>query len=103
MRFPFTTHIEVGDEEIELFVIYDVTPLVPARLYGDYPQPAEGGEVELISVKHNGAEFPLTDKQEAALIRECEERAQSDVAEEEAEAAEWRAQSRRDERLMGDD
>lgn len=101
MRFPFTTYIERGEDEIELAVIYDVTAFVPARLYGDYPQPAEGGEVELISIKHKGAEFTLTDAEESALITECEERAGSDMAEEAAEAAEWRAQSRRDALMEG--
>lgn len=96
MRFPFTTYIDAGDEEIELAVIYDVTPLVAAT----YWQPAEGGEVELISVKHGGADYPLSGEQEAALIRECEERAGEDMAEERAAAEEWRAQSRRD-ALMG--
>ena len=44
MRFPIIHYIERGDEEIELAVIYDVSPFVPAVLYGDYPQPAEGGD-----------------------------------------------------------
>lgn len=100
MRFPFTTYIEVGETEIELAVVYDVTPFVPARLYGDYPHPAEGGEVELISVKHNGTDFPLTDEQEAALIAECEERAGEDLAEEVAAAEEYRAEARREDALM---
>jgi hypothetical protein len=102
MRFPFNTTIEVGDDEIELAVIYDVTPFIPARLYGDYPQPAEGGEVEIISVRHNGADYVLTDAQEAALLTECEERAQSDISAEEDAAAEWCAQSLRDALMMGD-
>ena len=100
MSFSFNTTIEVGEVEIELAVIYDVTPYVPARLYGDYPQPEEGGEVEIISVHHNGAEYPLTDEQEAALQAECEGRASSDIAEELEEAAEWRAQSRLDAIMM---
>lgn len=100
MRFSFNTTIEVGEVEIELAVIYDVTPYVPARLYGDYPQPEEPAEVEIISVKHNGAEYPLTDEQEAALLAECEERAQDDIAAELDAAAEWRAQNRRDALMM---
>lgn len=100
MRFPITHYIERGDEEIELSVIYDVSPFVPAILYGDYPQPAEGGEVEIISVKCDGAEFGLYPHEEAALLAACEERAQSDMEDEAAEAAEWHAQSRRD-ALMG--
>ena len=102
MRFPFTHYIERGDEEIELSVIYDVSEFIPARLYGDYPQPAEGGEVEIISVKCDGAEFGLYPHEEAALQQACEERAGSDIEEERAEAAEWKAQCRRDDLLMGD-
>lgn len=101
MRFPITHYIERGDEEIELAVIYDVSPFIPAVLYGDYPQPAEGGEVEVISVKHKGAEFRLTDDEEAALQTACEERAQSDIEAEASDAAEWREQSRRDEMMGG--
>lgn len=102
MRFPFTHFIERGDEEIELHVIYDVSEYVPARLYGDYPHPAEGGEVEIISVKCDGAEFGLYPHEEAALLTACEERCRSDIEEEANEAAEWRAQERRDALLMGE-
>lgn len=83
MRFPFTTYLEIGDDEIELSVIYDVT-------------------ISLISVRHGGAEYPLTDEQETALIAACEARADEDIAEESAAAAEWHAQARRDDMLMGD-
>ena len=101
MRFPFTHYIERGDEEIELAVVYDVSPFVPARLYGDYPQPAEGGDVEIISIKCDGVEFNLYPHEEAALQSACEERAQADIEEEAYEAAEWRAQSRRDALMEG--
>lgn len=100
MRFPFTTYIERGDDEIELSVVYDVTPGTPARLYGDYPHPEEPAEVEIISVKRDGQPFATTDAEDAKLQQECEERAGEDMAEEAEAAAEWRAQSRRDERLM---
>jgi len=100
MRFPFDTTIERGDEEIEVRVIYDITPLIPARLYGDYPQPAEGGDVEIISIRRDGKPFVLTDAEEGALLNECIERSGEDMAEEAAAAAEWRAQARRDDALM---
>ena len=96
MRFPITHHIERGDDEIELAVIYAATPFVAAT----YWQPAEGGEVEVISVKRDGKHFDLTDAEEAALQQACEERAQEDIAEEAANQAEWRAQCRRDDALM---
>lgn len=96
MRFPFTHYIERGDDEIELSVIYDCTPFVAATRW----QPAEGGEVEIISVKHKGAEFALTDAEEETLINACEQRAPQDFADEAEEAAEWKAQCRRDDALM---
>lgn len=100
MRFPFDTSIERGDDEIELRVVYDVTPYVPAQLYGDYPQPEEGGEVEIISVKRDGEPFDLTGDEEAKIQRECEERSGDDMACQRDEAADWMAQSRRDNLLM---
>lgn len=96
MRFPFTHYIERGDEEIELHVIYSVSPFIPATYY----QPAEGGEIEIISVTCDGDAFGLYPHEEAALLRACEERAGSDIEEERAEAAEWRAQCARDDALM---
>ena len=104
MRFPFTTTIERDEWEYELAVVYDVTPYRPATgpTYACGGQPAEGGEVELISVKHNGAEFTLTAAEAAALIAECEERAGEDMADEEAAAADWKYQEARDRQLMRD-
>lgn len=104
MRFPFDTTIERDDEEIELRVIYDVSPLIPERgpTYDCGGQPAEGGEVELISVTRDGQPFTLTDAEEAALINECSNRSGDDIAEEAAAEADWRYQKYRDEQLMGE-
>ncbi len=99
-RFTFDVDHMVGRREIELRVTYSVTPGRPARLYGDYPHPAEDPEVELISVKHGGKDIALSDAEEDALLQMAIERAGEDLAEEAAEAAEWRAQSRRDAMLM---
>lgn len=101
MRFPFTTYIERGDDEFELRVIYDVTPGTPARLYGDYPHPAEPAEVEIISVTHNGKPFATTDEELEKIFAEAEERCGEDMAEEAEAAAEWREQSRRDRMMDG--
>ena len=67
MRFPFTHYIERGDEEIELAVIYDVSAYHEATRW----QPAEGGEVEIISVKCDGNEFGLYPHEDAALQKDC--------------------------------
>lgn len=102
MRFPYFAYVERDGQEIELAVVYDVSPYIPATgpTYSCGGQPAEGGEVELISVRYNGAEFTLTDAEEEALIAECEERAGEDMAEEAAAAADWKYQEARDRQLM---
>lgn len=105
MRFIFTTSIERGDDEIDVRVVYDVSPFVPAVLYCDYPQPAEGGEVEIIKAEFVGVDAatmpaPLTDAEYDALQDEAEARAQSDLADEAADRADWLYQERRDRQLM---
>lgn len=102
MRFPYTHYIERGDDEIELTGVYDVTPFIPASgpTYACGGQPAEGGEIELISVRHNGAEFPLTEDEEAALIDKLAEQSGEDMAEEESARADWAYQEHRDRLLM---
>lgn len=104
-QFIFTTSIERGDDEIDVRVVYDVSPIIPARLYGDYPQPAEGGEVEIIKAEFVGVgaasmPSPLTDAEYEALQDEAEARAQSDLADEAADRADWRYQEYRDRQLM---
>jgi len=95
-RFTFDYDIERGDGCIEVRVCYDVTPFVEAT----YWQPAEGGEVEIISVKRDGVEFTLTDAEEAAILDACQTRATDDAAEEAAAQADWRYQEYRDRLLM---
>jgi hypothetical protein len=100
MRFPFDTIIDRDDEEIEVRVIYDVRPGDEPCPHGDYPHPGYGAEIEIISVRRDGQDFTLTDAEETKLIAECEERAERDVAEEAAAAADWKYQEHRDRQLM---
>lgn len=95
-RFTFDHEIERDNDSIEVRVCYDVTPFIAAT----YWQPAEGGEVEIISVKRAGVEFQLTDAEEAALLTACQERAADDMADEAAAHADWRYQEYRDRLLM---
>jgi len=95
-RFTFDTLVTRGDEEIEVRVTYSVSPFVAAT----YWQPAEGGEVEIISVKRDGQEISLTDAEEGSLLAECEGRAASDIEDENAAKADWRYQEYRDRLLM---
>ena len=96
MRFTFDTAIERGDDELEVRVTYSVSPFIAAT----YWQPAEGGEVEIIAVKHEGKPLNTTDAEYEALLTLAQERAQDDMADEAAAQAEWRYQEYRDRQLM---
>lgn len=54
--FKFTAYLERNETEIEVEVIYSASPSIAAT----WEQPAEGGEIEIISVKANGVEFVTT-------------------------------------------
>ena len=95
-RFTFDHEIERDDDTFEVRVCYDVTPFIAAT----YWQPAEGGEVEIVSVKREGAEFQLTDAEEVALLTACQERAADDMSDEASAQADWRYQEYRDRLLM---
>ena len=100
-RFQFTTHIERGDDELEVRVTYSVTPFVAAT----YWQPAEGGEVEVekavfVGVDAASMPSPLTDAEYDRLTDEAKNRAQDDMEEERAAEADWRYQEYRDRQLM---
>lgn len=88
MRFTFDHSIEREDSEIDLVVEYEVTPFIPAT----YWQPAEGGEVEIISVECDKQEFPLTDEEEQTLLEICQNRAADDLADEADDYADWKYQ-----------
>ena len=95
-RFQFTVDHMVGRREVDLVVTYSVTPFVAAT----YWQPAEGGECEIVSVKHEGREITLSDEEEDALLEMARDRASEDLAEEAAAEADWRYQEYRDRQLM---
>lgn len=95
-RFQFTVDHMVGRREIELVVTYSMTAPVPAT----YWQPAEGGEIEIVSVKHNGRPFRLSEEEEDALAEQAAKRAHLDWEAEDAAEADWRYQEYRDRQLM---
>lgn len=92
--FTFTAYITRGrmEREYELDVTYSVTPRVPAT----YWQPAEGGEIEILDVRHNGALFATTREEDDQLYDAACERADDDLAELAEDWAEYRAEMRRD-------
>ncbi len=106
-QISFETTIEREDDSIDVAVIYSVSAYRPAVLYGDYPQPAEGGEVELHSVVLCGSDkdapqFELSEGETALLIEEIESRASEDLQDEEASRGDYLYDQQRDERMMDD-
>jgi hypothetical protein len=95
-RFQFTVDHMIGRREVELLVTYSMTPVVPAT----YWQPAEGGEIEIVSVKHEGREVTLSSEEEDALLEQAIARSADDWADEQAAEADWRYQEYRDRHLM---
>lgn len=100
--FHFTHYIYRGraEREYPVEVSYSVSPFVPARLYGDYPQPEEGGEVELLDAKLIGDSYPITTEEWDGLLEACEARCNEDLAEAEADRGDYLYEQERDRRMM---
>jgi hypothetical protein len=96
-KFTFTTYLYRGPREIEheVEVTYSVSPYRAATM----EQPAEGGEVEILSVK--GVDYTSRDEDDGLYDQACD-RANEDLAEWHAEQEEYRADAIRDERMMRD-
>lgn len=95
--FPDTLYRGRNEREYEVEVTYTVTDRVPAT----YWQPAEGGEVEIISVTHNGAEFDTTGEEDNILYDHACDRADEDLADYYADRDEYRAEMARERRDEG--
>lgn len=90
-RFTFDTAIERGDDEIEVRVAYEVSPFISAT----YWQPAEGGEVEIISITPD----TLTEAEEEKVYAECEARAPEDEADAYADHQDYLYEQYRDRQM----
>ena len=77
---------------IEVSVTYSVTEGAPAS----YIQPADDGEVEILSVKANGAEIDTSRDEDDRLYDLACDRANSDLAEWASEQEEYHADMIRD-------
>lgn len=89
-QFTFTTYLTRGrmEREYEVEVTYSVTPFVAAT----YMQPAEGGEVEILSTRvlTPGPEaWPVTDYEFDWLHTEACDRADDDLADYAADHADY--------------
>ena len=85
---------ELGETEYDVRVLYQYDK----GYKGDYYQPPEPDSVEILEITPADRALTVPEHfyEDEGLIAEC----MADVAEQAAEAAEWRAQSRRD-ALMG--
>lgn len=93
-RFQFDAQLTAHGPDLR--VTYEVTPIIPAT----YWQPAEGGEVEIISVKAGGKDYPTSAEDDEYLLELAQSRAEQDWADEDAAEADWRYQEYRDRQLM---
>lgn len=89
-QFTFTTYLTRGkmEREYEVEVTYSVTPFVAAT----HMQPAEGGEVEILSTRvlTPGPEaWPVTDYEFDYLHTEACDRADDDLADYAADHADY--------------
>lgn len=96
VRFPFTCYLARGEEEIVVRGAYEVRPGCPERRYGDYPQPAEPDEVEVLSVTTDPPTVTLTEAEHERIEDYCAERAAEDWADYLFDAYERRAEMRAD-------
>jgi len=87
----------LGERDYELEITYGVTDYVAATMY----QPAEGGEVEILSIKDAfwQTEFEVSGDEEDAILDAAESRADSDLSEWYAEYEEYKADQARDRRM----
>ena len=92
-KFETLRHDSRGGEKV-IEVTYAASRPVAARLYGDYPQPAEGSECEILKVSCGGEEINLFDNEYQALLDLCHERVAEDFAGHDADAEEYRAEAR---------
>ena len=98
-RLTFTTYIERGEcdlTDLEVVVTYTANPFVGAT----YWQPAEGGDIELDSVKANGVEVDLTDAEEAKIIAECEARVGDDMEDAAGDYDDYQYEQWKDRQMM---
>lgn len=95
MNFTFDTFIERGEDDLAVTVTYIVSPFYRATRM----QPAEGGEIEISYIRSTGRnprQIFVTATEHDALVIQCQQRAQSDIDDAKAAAAEYRAETRRD-------
>lgn len=79
-EFEFSHELIRGDDAFEVDVTYSATPIIPAQVCGpaEYCHPAEGGEVEIVSVERDGTAFATTPEEDDLIQRAAEARCEED-------------------------
>ena len=92
--YTFWSSLNIDGDEVDVEVEYTCTPYVTATYY----QPAEGGEIVLISVMLDGDDVinSLSEDDQATIIAECEDRAEDDCAAGKDDEGDYRYELARD-------
>lgn len=95
--FPYTHEIERGETLIEICGEYTVS-----KYYAEtHLQPAEGGDVELLTVKRDGRDFDLTDAEEAALVDALQIQSVDDLDTASGDEGDYRYEQWKDDKMRG--
>jgi len=97
--YTFWAELVRDGEDVEVEVQYTCTPFIPAT----HTQPAEGGEIEILNAWIDGDTIDLTDAEESLLIQLAGDRAESDMADDDADRGDYLYEQARDRRALGDD
>lgn len=92
MIFTFDYEVELEDETFDVEVTYKGTRPIPETYY----QPAEGGEVYLISIKRDGKEVELPPEIEDKIYDECHNRLLDDLEEDRDSYGDYKYEEKRD-------
>ena len=92
--------LELANADDAFAALRETSPASPLSS-ASLRETGEGGEVEIISIKHDGKLFSVSEAEEDAILEMAIARSADDIADEIAEADEWRAQSRRDQMMEG--
>lgn len=95
-HFTFTAELERIEDCLEIEVSYTITPDIAATRW----QPAEGGDIEIDSVTHEGRELPLSEDELEWLADVCAGRSRGDMLEEAAEYGDYLRNQAQDRAMM---
>ena len=96
--YTFFAPIVLDGEDVDLEVEYICTPFISATS----TQPAEGGEIEIVSTKLEGDGISLTDDEESKVLELCYADSLIAIADYENDRGDYLYEQARDRRAIGD-